>query len=265
MKFSTQIKRGITLGIVALGLQAPAQAFTMPFKSAQEYATSASQLMRMGRYDEALTEFRKASYLVNDANNKRYLGLIFSDMGECSRRLKRPSDAKAFFSKAFPLLRSQTPRDLNVLLGRWAMTYLDERDFAEAAILLEKQMESALGTWTYNYTDVSNAPTYIEALVSVVEADGGDGQRIYARALQQLANIARAGGTDRQQALLSLNRVEHNKNVRYGIAYQPYSAPTNTAPPAPGRRDPYFSPTPRVWRSTYGLNGTERLFQNGGR
>jgi tetratricopeptide (TPR) repeat protein len=265
MKLSHQIKRGITLGIITLSLQSPAQAFTVPFKSAQEYATSASQLMQMGRYEEALTEFRKASYLVNDVNNKRYLGLIFSDMGECSRRLKRPSEAKAFFSKAYPLLRSQTPRALNVLLGRWAMTFLDERDFAEAAILLEKQVESALGTWTYNYTDLANAPTYIEALVSVVEANGGDGQRIYAGAMQGLANIARAGGADRQQALITLNRVERNKNVRYGIAYQQYSAPINTSAPSPTRRDPYFSPTPRVWRNTYGLNGTERLFQNGGR
>lgn len=265
MKLSTQIQRGITIGIIAASLHSPAQAFLVPYKSAQEYATNGSQLMRMGRYDEALKEFRTASYLVNDVNNKRYLGLIYSDMGECSRRLRKTGEAKAFFSKAYPLLRSQTPRDLNVLLGRWAMAFLDQRDFAEAAILLEKQVESALGTWTYNYSDLSNAPIYIEALISVVEADGGDGQRIYAKAMQALANIARAGGVDRQQALISLNRVERNRNVRYGVAYQSYSQSIQTATPSPVRRDPYFNPTPSVWRNTYGLNGTERLFQNGGR
>lgn len=266
MTLYTHIKRGITFGIIALSLQSPAQAFTVPFKSAQEYATSGSQLMRAGRYEDAISEFRKASYLVNDVTHNRYLGMIFRDMGECSRRLKRQNDAKAFFSKAYPLLRSQQPRDLNMLLGYWAMTYLDERNFQEAAILLEKQVESALGTWTYNYSDISNAPVYLEALVSVVEADGGDGQRVYARAIQGLSNIARAGGSDRQQALMTLSRVEHNRNVRYGLAYSPYSQPMNVVPPpAPIRRDPYFNPTQRVWRSNYGLNGTERLFQNGGR
>lgn len=265
MTLSTQIKRGITLGIIALSLQTPAQAFTVPFKSAQEYAVSGSQLMRAGRYEDAISEFRKASYLVNDVKDKRYLGLILSDMGECARRLKRPSEAKAFFTKAYPLLRSQSPRDVNVLLGRWAMTFLDERDFTEAAILLEKQVESALGTWTYNYTDLVNAPVYLEALVSVIEADGGGGQRIYAKALQGLSNVARAGGADRQQALAALSRVERNRNVRYRIAYSPYSQPMNIAPPTPIRRDPYFNSGSGVWRNSYGLNGTERLFQNGGR
>lgn len=265
----SKITTGITGGALVLSFFA-LSGFTFPTYSAKDCAVHGSQLLSNGQYNEALSEFQRARQLLDEGKDRRPIGLVLSDMGECSRKLKRYADAKNYFAQAYPFLRGGAAgamnRDLNVLYIRWSLAFLGEGNYGQAKALLKQTVENGLGIWSYDYRDIKNVPQYVEILVQVTGSAGENNLGWYdyaAKELTQLSSRQDEVGFDANNALNQLSANKARRLGHQGSSY--YAAPA--APSRPMGRDVYFNGNSGggYSRARYGLNGSGHFFGLGGR
>lgn len=259
---SRAVKCAITIGALILS-----STFTCAFSfgaddsSARQSATAGTNLLRSGRYEEALSAFKQAQSSASD----RYLkGQALSDCGECCLKLRRYGEAKEHFSQAVPLLnggvRGVGNIAANTALARWGLAEFVTNNYPAAELKMKQAIDNSLGMWTYNYSDLASAPTYIQALAMIANSKNGSGDRWYQYGEYELSQLVSQGGSRAvvaQMALAKLRNLRDRQTVR--------RSPSQAQSQVSGRvSDPYLS-SPRQYmpsRARYGLNGTQDQFSN---
>jgi len=237
----------------------PAFSFMDDAGNASNQATTASRLLQSGRYEEALESFKQASTSSND----RYLkGLTLSDCGECCLKLKRYSQAREYFTQAYPLLNGGKngigSRETNVCLVRWGLAEFALGNNSLAQSKIKQAIDNSLGIWTYNYSDLSNAASYVQALVMIANAHDGSGGRWYQYGVYELSRLIAQGGNRAVVAQIALSKLQN-----YGQSSNRSTPPVSRQQSRPrSSSDPYlfssgqYAPS----RARYGLNGTQDYF-----
>lgn len=231
--------------------------FGFPSGSAHDSAMAGAQLLQARRYEEALETFKQAAANSSD----RYLkGQCLSDSGECCLKLKRYKEARDYFEQAVPLLnggvRGIGSREANLALVRWGLADFGLDDHLSAQRHIRAAIDNSLGIWTYNYSDLANAATYIQAMAMVANAKDGSGERWYQYGRYELSRLISQGGSRAVVAQIALGKLEtfqraSSARPQASSSYRPrYSS------------DPYFSASNqyRPSRARYGLNGTQDQF-----
>lgn len=227
--------------------------------AARESNIAGTRLLRSGRYEEALDSFKQAESSTSD----RYLrGQALSDCGECCLKMKRYREAKDYFNQALPLLnggvRGIGNRDANTALVRLGLAEYGLDNYPAAEMRIKQAIENSLGIWTYNYADLANSATYIQALIIVANSSGHSGERWYQYGVYELSNLIRQGGSRAMVAQIALGRLQsyHDRMERpITPAAQQQFRPRSSS-------DPYLSSSGQYMpsRARYGLNGTQDQF-----
>lgn len=232
--------------------------FGYPSSSACDVATNGSNLLRAGRYEEALSNFKQAA---SDSSDRYFQGQCFSDSGECCLKLKRYKEARGYFEKAVPLLnggaRGIGNREANLALVRMGLADFGLHDYPAAQRHIRAAIDNSLGIWTYNYSDLANSATYIQGMAMVANAMNGSSERWYQYGVQELSRLISQGGSRAVVAQIALGKLEI---YRKGTQAHRSSGPASYI--QRNSNDPYFSQPNqyRPSRARYGLNGTQDLF-----
>lgn len=257
---NTTVKNVITCGALVLSSTFFC-GFGFPGSSAQESALAGTQLLQGQRYEEALANFKQAA----DSSLDRYLkGQCLSDSGECCLKLKRYKEARTYFEQAVPLLnggiRGIGSREANLALVRWGLADFGLNDHLSAARHIRAAIDNSLGIWTYNYSDLANAATYIQAMVMVANAKDGSGERWYQYGRYELSRLISQGGSRAVVAQIALGRLDAFQRT------SPSRSSVNNYRPRYSS-DPYLSSSSqyRPSRARYGLNGTQDFLAPQGR